>query len=103
MWWIRQTPRYRKVTAVKRRVVREQVQGALKRLHATGETKTAIEHMLMREKKAAEKQGRKPDYENQILMDEVRLMVFPTISTVLRSLYGLLISDTRVIRSRASL
>ena len=103
MWWIRQTPRYKKVTAVKRRAVTEQVQGALKRLHATGETKTAIEHMLTREKKAAEKQGRKPDYENQILLDEVRLIVLPIILAVLRSLYGLLISDTCIIRSRANL
>ncbi|KAJ5096379.1 cytochrome P450 [Penicillium alfredii] len=71
MWWIRQTPRYRKVTAMKRKVVREQVQGALQRLHSTGETKTAIEYMLMRENKAAEKQGRKPDFNNQAMMDEI--------------------------------
>jgi hypothetical protein len=71
MWWIRQTPSYKRVTAVKRRVVKEQIQGALQRLEATGETRTAIEHMLMREKKSAEKQSRKADFENPIMMDEV--------------------------------
>lgn len=77
MWWLRQTPRYRNVTAIKRRVVREQVQGALARFLATGETKTAIEYMLMRETKAAEKQGRQRDYENTTMMEEVRYTYFP--------------------------
>jgi hypothetical protein len=71
MWWIHQTPSYKRITHVKRQVVREQIQGALQRLEATGETKTAIEFMLAREKKAAEKQQRKPDFENPIMMDEV--------------------------------
>ncbi|RMJ20921.1 Cytochrome p450, partial [Aspergillus sp. HF37] len=71
MWWIRQSPRYRRVAAVKTRVVRGQVQDALERLNTTGETKTAIEHMLMRERKAAEKQSRKPDYENPVLTEEI--------------------------------
>ncbi|KAF2806011.1 cytochrome P450 [Mytilinidion resinicola] len=70
-WWVRQIPRYSTSIAVRRQVIREQVQGAIRRFEATGEAKTAIEHMLAREKKAAEKQGRKPDYENQVLMDEI--------------------------------
>lgn len=76
-WWLRQTPRYRNVTAVKRRVVQEQVQDALARFRATGQTKTAIEYMLMRETKSAEKQGRKPDYENTTMVEEVRYSYFP--------------------------
>lgn len=71
MWFIRQTPSYKRVTAVKRQVVKEQMQGALQRLEATDEPRTAIEHMLVREKKAAEKQDRKADFANSIMMDEV--------------------------------
>jgi len=71
MWFIRQTPSYRRVTAVKRQVVKEQIQGALQRLEVTDEPRTAIEHMLVREKKAAEKHNRKADFGNPIMMDEV--------------------------------
>ncbi|CEJ86586.1 hypothetical protein VHEMI04148 [[Torrubiella] hemipterigena] len=71
MWWIRQTPRYRKVTATKRKVIREQIRGALQRLDTPSESRTAIEHMMLRERKAAEKQGRKPNYENPTLIDEI--------------------------------
>jgi cytochrome P450 len=71
MWWIRQTPSYKRITDVKRQAVKEQIQGALQRLEATGETRTAIEFMLAREKKAAEKQQRKPNFENPIMMDEI--------------------------------
>lgn len=71
MWWIRKTASFRKVMAVKRRVVKDQVRIALGRLESTGEARTAIEHMLMREKKTAEKQGRQPDFENKTMEDEV--------------------------------
>ncbi|KAJ5765922.1 cytochrome P450 [Penicillium odoratum] len=77
MSWLRQAPRYRNVTAVKRRVVQEQVQSAQARFRATEEIKTAIEYKLMRETKAAEKQGRKPDYENTTIMEEVKYAYFP--------------------------
>ncbi|KAF4814429.1 Cytochrome P450 monooxygenase TRI13 [Colletotrichum siamense] len=70
-WWINQTPKFRKLVAVKRQVVREQIHGSLERLDETGEAKTAVEYMLMREKRTAEKEGRKPDFENPILMDEI--------------------------------
>jgi len=74
MWCMRQTPRWKQLTAAKRRVVKEQIQGALERLDAKGatsENRTAIEHMLTRERKNAEKQGRKPDYYNQTMVDEI--------------------------------
>jgi hypothetical protein len=105
MWWLRQTPGFKKIIAIKNQVVREQTQAALERLLATGKTETAIEYMLMREKKAAEKQGRKANYENPIMLEEVR-WPFPLnciYHCVLHSLYSLLISGTCVIRSRVSL
>lgn len=79
-YYVRRRPRFSKAIAVRRQVIEEQVQAAIKRFEATGEPKTAIEFMLMREKKAAEKQGRKPDYTNKVLRDEVRLRVFFTTS-----------------------
>ncbi|KAH6694899.1 hypothetical protein BKA61DRAFT_711773 [Leptodontidium sp. MPI-SDFR-AT-0119] len=84
MWWLRQTPRFKKIIAIKNQVVREQTQAALERLLATGKTETAIEYMLMREKKAAEKQGQKANYEIQLCWRR------------------LLISGTCVVRSRTS-
>jgi hypothetical protein len=89
-WWVGQTPRFSKAIAVRRQVIEEQVQGAIRRFEATGEAKTAIECMFMWEKKAAEKQGRKLDSENKVLRDEVRLKVFFTTSPCITfSLYSL--------------
>lgn len=75
-YYVRRRPRFHKAIAVRRQVIEEQVEAAIKRFEAKGEPKTAIEYMLMREKKAADKQGRKPDYRNTVLRDEVRLNVF---------------------------
>ncbi|KAJ5170047.1 cytochrome P450 [Penicillium coprophilum] len=72
MWWIRHSPRYKRFAAIKRRVVQEQIIGALKRLSTTRETKAAIEYILTREKMAAEEQHRKPDFGSPILEDEVK-------------------------------
>lgn len=79
-YYVRQRPRFSKAIAVRRQVIEEQVQAAIKRFEATGEPKMAIEYVLMREKKAAEKQGCKLDYTNKVLRDEVRLKVFFTTS-----------------------
>ncbi|KAI9752220.1 MAG: hypothetical protein M4579_005723 [Chaenotheca gracillima] len=96
MWWTRQTPSYRKVAAVRRRVVREQVQGARRRIEATGETKTAIEHMLTRETKVATKENRPPDYENPILMDEIAGQFIAGLHTTSTTLAWTFIYMTRI-------
>ncbi|KAK3680824.1 cytochrome P450 [Podospora appendiculata] len=70
-WWFRKTAKYRHVKAVERRVILELFQNGLNSIEATGEATTAIECMLMRERKAAEKQGREPDYYNQTMIDEI--------------------------------
>ncbi|KAF2251175.1 cytochrome P450 [Trematosphaeria pertusa] len=103
MWWLRQTPRYKKVMTVKRKVVKEQVRGALRRLETTGVTKTAIEHMLMREKKAAEKQGRKPDYESPILMEEIAGQFIAGLHTTSTTLAWTFIYLTRLPEIQANL
>ncbi|KAF5520693.1 Cytochrome P450 monooxygenase TRI13 [Colletotrichum aenigma] len=70
-WWINQTLKFRKLVAGKRQVMREQIQGSLRRLDETGEAKTAVEYILMREKRTAEKEGHKqPEFKSLILIDE---------------------------------
>ncbi|KAK3320378.1 cytochrome P450 [Cercophora scortea] len=68
--WFRKTAKYRHVKAVERRVILQLFRNGLSSIEATGEAKTAIECMLMRERKAAEKQDREPDYSNQTMIDE---------------------------------
>ena len=75
-WWVRQIPKFRKAIVVRRRVIEQQVKAAIERFSATGETKSVIEYMLMREKKIAEKQGQTPDYNSEVLRDEVRTNLF---------------------------
>ncbi|KAH7372015.1 cytochrome P450 [Pyrenochaeta sp. MPI-SDFR-AT-0127] len=70
-YYVRRRPAFHNAIATRRQVIEQQVQAALKRFEATGHPETAIEFMLFREKKAAEKQGRKPDYTNTILRDEI--------------------------------
>ncbi|KAF1999193.1 cytochrome P450 [Amniculicola lignicola CBS 123094] len=70
-YYVRQRPAFHNAIATRRQVIEQQVQAALKRFETTGKPETAIEFMLFREKKAAEKQGRKPDYTNTVLRDEI--------------------------------
>ncbi|OAL00812.1 cytochrome P450, partial [Phaeosphaeriaceae sp. SRC1lsM3a] len=70
-YYVRRRPAFHRAIAMRRQVIEQQVQAALKRWQATGKPKTAIEYMLSREKKWAEKQGRTPDYTNTVLRDEV--------------------------------
>ncbi|KAJ5374388.1 cytochrome P450 [Penicillium concentricum] len=95
MWWIRQFPRYKKIAAVRIRVVREQVMGALERLSITGETKTAIEYMLVRMKKIAEEQNCKPDYESPVFVEEIEGMFIAGTHSVSTTIAWALIYLTR--------
>lgn len=75
-YYVRRRPAFSRAIATRRRVIEQQVQAALKRWQATGKPRTAIEFMLAREKKWAEKHGHKPDYTNTVLRDEVSLSTF---------------------------
>ena len=70
LWWWKKMSWYKKIFSQKDRIVREQVEKAVQN-YRTGEVKSAVEHMLMREEAAAEKQGRAPDFETHFLVDEV--------------------------------
>ena len=70
-WWWSWQPWYKKIFDEKERVMKEQVAIGLKN-YQSGNVKTGIEHMLMREGARAEKEGREPDFESKVFRDEVR-------------------------------
>lgn len=73
-WWTQHIiPRYRKFFAAKQSLIRSRINIAIKRLRQGEEAKTGIDHMVYREEKAAIKAGRQPLYEDQIMVDEVRI------------------------------
>ncbi|KAK7734290.1 hypothetical protein SLS53_007940 [Cytospora paraplurivora] len=69
---------YNGVMEAKERIIREQIGVALQNLRS-GEVKSAVEHMLMREEAIAEKAGRQPDYYNQKMKDEFLTVILRTL------------------------
>ncbi|KAL8865223.1 MAG: hypothetical protein Q9198_009422, partial [Flavoplaca austrocitrina] len=68
-WWSKQTW-YKKIVSEKDRVLKEQLRKAARNLEA-GTVRSALDHMMMREQVAAEKQGREPQLFTQGMADEV--------------------------------
>ncbi|KAI0887770.1 cytochrome P450 [Annulohypoxylon maeteangense] len=68
-WWKRQSW-YKNIISQRSQVIRDQVIKALKDYDG-GEMRSAIGHMFMREKREAEKQGRAPKLETDVLVDEI--------------------------------
>ncbi|KAI2615593.1 cytochrome P450 [Hypoxylon sp. NC1633] len=69
-WWWSNQPWFKKVFDDKERAMKEGVAIGVKNLGA-GHVETGIEHMLMREAARAEKEGRKPDFDNRVFRDEM--------------------------------
>ncbi|KAK0671957.1 cytochrome P450 [Cercophora samala] len=69
-WWMSQQAWYKKIFSQKKQVVQKQLEAAIHNFKA-GEVKTAMEHLVMREKVAAEKQGREPQLNSQLMLDEI--------------------------------
>lgn len=68
-WWSKQTW-YKKIVIERNRVVMAQLRKAANNLKA-GQIRSALDHMMMRERVAAEKQGREPQLFSQGMADEV--------------------------------
>ncbi|KAI0103940.1 cytochrome P450 [Nemania sp. FL0031] len=68
-WWWSRKAWYKQVFGHRDRVIREQVQTGLENLR-DGHAVSAVEHMLMRETARAEKEGRKPQYDRSVFIDE---------------------------------
>ena len=77
LWWWKKMSWYKKIFSQKDRIVREQIEKAVEN-YRMGEVKSGLEHMLVREETAAEKDGREPNFENHFLVDEVS---FDSLST----------------------
>jgi hypothetical protein len=69
-WWWSKQSWYKKIFEEKDGVMKEQVAIGVKNYHA-GHTETGIEHMLAREAARASKEGRDPEFENNVFRDEV--------------------------------
>ncbi|KAI2616898.1 cytochrome P450 [Hypomontagnella submonticulosa] len=70
LWWWKKQAWYKKIFDVKDRVMREQVAIAVENYRG-GKVESGIEHMLMREEARAEKQGRLPNFQSNVLVDEL--------------------------------
>ncbi|RYP70073.1 hypothetical protein DL771_005690 [Monosporascus sp. 5C6A] len=80
LWWISKTTWYRNIFAAKERFVREQVRIAVERQEWEREGKdnehspsarSAVGHIVMRERGLAEKQGRPANFASQQMIDEI--------------------------------
>lgn len=69
-WYWKHQSWYKKIFSQKDLVVPMQLQRAIDN-YQSGEVRTALEHILMREETTAKKEGRKPRFESQSLVDEV--------------------------------
>lgn len=70
-WWWSKQSWYKRVFEQRDRVIQEQVDKAVQNIHK-GHVVSAVEHMLMREKARAEKDGDKPRYDSAVFVDEVK-------------------------------
>lgn len=72
--YVNSKPRIRRATRVKENYISKELTDAIGRLQGAGEeefVKSAVDHMVFREKTLAAKDGRKPDYFSRVMMDEV--------------------------------
>ena len=69
-WWWSKQPWYKKMVSEKDRVLKWQLRKAASNVEA-GTVRSALDHMMMREQVAAEKQGREPQFFTQGMADEV--------------------------------
>ncbi|KAH8652127.1 cytochrome P450 [Xylariales sp. PMI_506] len=61
----------RKALKMKKAIVDQEIENSLARLSNNGETLSALDEILRRERKAAEKEGRTPDFHSPKIIDEV--------------------------------
>ena len=94
-WWWKRQSWYKNIFSQKSRYVPSQVMKALEN-YSAGETRSALEHIFRREQITAEKQGREPKFQLQVMEDEVsfNLRSMPAILRDVR-----LIGDMCIIRS----
>ncbi|GKT58396.1 cytochrome P450 [Colletotrichum tofieldiae] len=74
-WYVERQPVMRQTFRVKKAYVREEIAKALKRLQEVGNEESkvlsAVELIVLRERKLAENEGREPDFFSETMIDEV--------------------------------
>lgn len=74
-WWERQSPKYRKAVAHKNRLVQERIRDAKVRMLQSTATEaginSAVDNLVYREKQAADREGREPEYDSPNAKDEL--------------------------------
>lgn len=82
--YVNRKPRVRRATKIKEDCIRSELEDALRRLKGTEEefVKSAVDHMVFREKALAEKEGREPNYFSRVMIDEVSRLSLTTVKNV---------------------
>ncbi|KAF6811908.1 cytochrome p450 monooxygenase [Colletotrichum plurivorum] len=74
-WWVEKKPEIRKAMSIKKAFVLEEIAKALKRIQENGNEESkalsAVELIVLREKKLAENEGRQPEFFSSTMVDEV--------------------------------
>ncbi|GKT41028.1 cytochrome P450 monooxygenase TRI13 [Colletotrichum spaethianum] len=74
-WFVKKLPSMRKTFQIKMSYTQEEIAKALKRLQEVGNEESkalsAVELIVLRERKLAENEGREPDYFSETMIDEV--------------------------------
>ncbi|KAF9769902.1 hypothetical protein IL306_012605 [Fusarium sp. DS 682] len=74
-WWWKHQTWYKKIFSQKTKLMKAQISKAAENYHK-GEVNSALEHVVMREAALAEKQGRRPQFGADLLIDEVSTRQF---------------------------
>lgn len=71
--YVNSKPKIRRATKIKEDYIRKELTDAVERLEGGGEAvvKSAVDHLVLREKELAEKDGRAPAYFSRVMNDEV--------------------------------
>jgi len=84
-WWERQSSKYRNAAAHKNKLVHERIQDAKSRLLKSTATEanihSAVDNLVYRERQAAEREGRKPEFDSPNAKDELLGFIIAGIDT----------------------
>ena len=83
--FVNSLPRIRRATKIKEKYIKHELTDAIQRLanSSTEHVKSAVDHMVFRERMLAEKDGRRADFYSRVMMDEVRKFCFLLMTSML--------------------
>lgn len=72
-WWVLRQPRIKQAMKLKEDCIHQGIQDGIYRMNLPkgADMKSALDHMVQKEKSLAEKEGRGPDYFSRVMVDEV--------------------------------